>query len=46
MLVVIGVYYMSKEGWRSSKRRTGGLRVGVGGPRNILEVSLVVMGVL
>ena len=44
--VVVGVYYMSKWLWRSSKGRTGGLRVGVDGPRNILEVSLVVLLVL
>ena len=34
---------MSKWWWRSSYGRTGGLRVGVDGPRNILEVSLVVL---
>ena len=37
---------MSKWWWRSSKGRTGGLRVGVDGPRNILEVSLVVLVVI
>ena len=41
--VVVGVYYMSKRRWRSSKGRTGGLRVGVDGPRNKLEFSLVVL---
>ena len=37
---------MSKWWWRSSKGRIGGLRVGVDGPRNILEVSLVVLVVI
>ena len=40
------VYYMSKWWWRSSQGRTCGLRVGVDGPRNILEVSLVVLVVI
>ena len=43
VLVVVSVYYMSKWWWRSSKGHTGGLRVGIDGPRNILEVSLVVI---
>ena len=38
--------YMSKWWWRSSKGRTGGLRVDVDGPRNILEVTLVVLVVI
>ena len=37
---------MSKWWWGSSLGRTGGLRVGVEGPRNILEVSLVVLVVI
>ena len=45
-LVVLGVYYMSKWRWRSSKGHIGGLRVGVDGPRNRLEVSLVVLVVI
>ena len=40
------VYYMSKWWWRSSLGRICGLRVGVDGPRNILEVSLVVLVVI
>ena len=46
VLVVVSVYYMSKWWWRSSKGYTGGLRVGIDGPRNILEVSLVVLVVI
>ena len=46
VLVVVGVYYMSKWWWRSSKGRTGVLRVGDVGPKNILEVSLVVLVVI
>ena len=41
VLVVVGVYYMSKWWCISSKGRTSGLRVGVDGPKNILEVSLM-----
>ena len=37
---------MSKWWWRSSKGRTGGLRVGVDNPRNILVVSLVALVVI
>ena len=46
VLAVVCVYYMSKWWWRSSWGRTGGLRVGDDGPKNILEVSLVVLVVL
>ena len=46
VMVVVGVYYMSKWWWRSSYGRTGCLRVGVTGPKNILEVSLVVLAVI
>ena len=46
VLVVVGVYYMSKWWCKLSKGRTGGLRVGVDGPRNILEGSLVVLVVI
>ena len=37
---------MSKWWWRSSLGYTGGLRVGVDGPRNVLKASLVVLVVL
>ena len=37
---------MSKWWWRQSYGRTGGLRVGGDGPRNIMEVSLVVLVVI
>ena len=46
VLVVVCVYNMSKLWWRSAKGRTGSLRVDVDGPRNILEVSLVVLVVI
>ena len=46
VLVVVGVYYMSKWWWRSSEGRTGGLRVDVDGPRNILEFWLVMLVVI
>ena len=46
VLVVLGVYNMSKWRWRSSNGHTGGLRAGVDGPRNRLEVSLVVLVVI
>ena len=45
-LVVVGVYYMFKWWLRSSERYTGGLRVSVDGPRNVLKVSVVVLVVL
>ena len=44
--VVVGVYYMFKWWWRSSYGYTGGLRVSVDGPRNVLKVSVVVLVVL
>ena len=44
--VVVGVYYMSKCWQRSSQGCTGGLRVGVDGPRNVLKVLVVVLVVL
>ena len=37
---------MSKWGWRSSLGYTGGLGVGVDGPRNVLKVLLLVLVVL
>ena len=37
---------MSKWWWRSSLGYTGGLEVGIDGPRNVLKVSLVVLVVL
>ena len=37
---------MSKWWWGSSLGSTGGLKVGVEGPGNILEVSLVVLVVI
>ena len=37
---------MSKWWWRSSKGHTGGLSVGVDGPGNRLEISLVVLVVI
>ena len=46
VLAVVGVNYMSKWWWRSSLGRTGGLRVGDDGPKNRLEVSLVVLVVI
>ena len=46
VLVVVGVCYMSKWCWRSFQGRTSGLRDGVDGPRNILDVSLVVLVVI
>ena len=45
-LVVVGVYCMFKWWWRSSKGYTGGLRVSVDGPMNVLKVSVVVLVVL
>ena len=45
-LVVVGVYYMFKWWWRSSLGYTGGPRVSVDGPRNVLKVSVVVLVVL
>ena len=36
-LVVVGVYYMFKWWGRSSYGYTGGLRVSVDGPRNVLK---------
>ena len=44
--VVVGVYYKFKLWWRSSYGYTGGLRVSVVGPRNVLMVSVVVLVVL
>ena len=38
-LVVVGVYYMFKWWRRSSYGYTGGLRVSVDGPRNVLKIG-------
>ena len=38
VFVVVGVFYKSQRQHRSSKGHTDSLRLGVGGPRNVLKV--------